>query len=323
MTVNEISPNATPAKPTERRGSMVRDWLPSRGQLLSALQLEPAYPIIPDLDAPLPAHSLAATSMRQGMGLVVLAALLAGLIPFLFTWVIALQAGSAAQLARAAAEMDLGADLADGSLVRLVLSDAVNAMVALEPAGLPGWLAATLTALGEWLEWPLRWLAVWIVYGLGVLGTLKLLGATTTLQRYYAISAYAALPLILVGIGGRFPVWDHWPGLVGYVWGVDDFAAHPARRNRTDNGSGVDRRGRAGSAGAAGEFRGGRGRGCFVGACALIDSWVRCQLSFRPHAESRSGTVLKGKVCHTWLDILYRRGLRKMTPSGGRSTGAE
>ena len=99
-----------------------------------------------------------------------------------------------------------------------VWSDTVATIAGLEPIA-PGWLAATLSALGNWLNWPLRWLSSWIVYGLCVLAVAKLLGAPTTLQRHYAGVSYAYLPLLLLGLT-PIPYVGPVFALAGLIWAM-------------------------------------------------------------------------------------------------------
>jgi hypothetical protein len=62
-------------------------------------------------------------------------------------------------------------------------------------------LAALLSTVGEWINWPLRWLTWWLVYGTAVLLAAKAWGVPTTLQRFLAVTSYAAVPMILSGLG--------------------------------------------------------------------------------------------------------------------------
>ncbi len=155
----------------------------------------------------LPAPSVAtakriatATSMRQGMGLVVAIALIAGLLPFLVNWVIAGRAGTALPLVQIAGTMDARAGASDSTLLPMQAWEETAKTIAGLPPRLPGWLAAGLSALGVWVNQPLNWLTYWLVYGLGILLVSKLLGATTTLQRFYAATSYAYLPLLLTSL---------------------------------------------------------------------------------------------------------------------------
>lgn len=155
------------------------------------------------------------TSMRQGMGLVVVTALIAGALPFLFNWAIAARAGTALPLVQLAGTMDQPAD-ATSSLPWLAWEETLKSIAGLEPR-LPGWLAAGLSALGVWINQPLTWLTYWLVYGLGILLVCKLLGATTTLQRFYAVTSYAYLPLLLTMLQ-PIPYLGPLAALVAIVW---------------------------------------------------------------------------------------------------------
>ncbi|MEZ4580832.1 MAG: hypothetical protein R3A10_04110 [Caldilineaceae bacterium] len=57
--------------------------------------------------------------------------------------------------------------------------------------------------MAEWINWPLTWLSYWLVFGVVVLLAAKLFRASTTLQRFYAATGYAAKLLMLVGLGSR------------------------------------------------------------------------------------------------------------------------
>ena len=75
-------------------------WLPTMQQVSDALQLHLRAAIgtvdDPEIEEPLGTS----TSMRQGLGLVLLTGLLAGLIPFLVNWVVAARVGTALPLAQ-------------------------------------------------------------------------------------------------------------------------------------------------------------------------------------------------------------------------------
>ncbi|HXF63223.1 MAG TPA: YIP1 family protein [Caldilineaceae bacterium] len=193
-------------------------WLPTAAQMrrgaLAQFGEAPVVPM-PAGDPTTPWY----TSMRQGLGLVVASALLAGLLPFVVNWVTATRMGTVvplAELARAA-ESRQAAFIAWGPLATML--ETAQTVAGLPPSFLPGWLAAFLSALGGWLNWPLRWLAWWIVYGLGVLVVAKLLGTTATLQHFYALTAYAALPLILLGLG-PLPIVGWAAQVVAVIWAL-------------------------------------------------------------------------------------------------------
>lgn len=180
------------------------DWLPTLNQVQQAIQLQfGAEPSAqsdrePTLPATETSNDVWAISMRQGLGLVVVAALLAGLIPFLVNAVTAMRLGTAlplAQLAQQAQEQSVAGD-------PLGLWGETWQMVAgLQPAVFPGWLAGLLTSIGAWINWPLSWLTWWLVYGTVVLLAAKIWGAPTTLQRFLALTSYAAVPMVLTGLG--------------------------------------------------------------------------------------------------------------------------
>lgn len=186
-----------------------RVWLPSPQQISNAAQLrQTAY---------------LQSTMQQAMGMIVLLALLAGLLPFVFHWFVAAQSGTVlpvAQVVRASAEAE---DVAGriGFRTRWFFNSAALHELYQTVAGmdqpLPGWLAGGLSALGEWLNWPLHWLSLWIVYGAAVLVANKGLGGHVTMQRFYAATSYAAAPLLLTGLS-PIPCLGTVAGLVGIGW---------------------------------------------------------------------------------------------------------
>jgi hypothetical protein len=160
-----------------------------------------------------------ALTMRQGLGLVVVAALLAGFIPFLDNSATALRYGAPLPFVKLA-EQTQGAEGAPLSL----WGEAFATLAGLRPVLFPGWLAALLSTVGEWINWPLRWLTWWLVYGTATLLAAKVWGAPTTLQRFLAATSYAAVPAILTGLG---PV--PWLGVVAqiiaFVWMAATYVA--------------------------------------------------------------------------------------------------
>lgn len=201
-----------------RRSTYVwRDWLPTAEQIRNAAQLRIAWPRPDDDSSLVEPDSVMLTSMRQAIGLIVVTAILAGFIPFCVNWFMAAQVGTVVPLAAAAYS---AADMpAASNLPAPIIRTAVEAIAGLPPVLFPGWLAAGLSALGQWISWPLNWLSTWLVYGLGVLVVLKLLGATTTLQRFYAVTGYAAIPLILLGLG-QIPWLGALLTLIAYAWAL-------------------------------------------------------------------------------------------------------
>jgi hypothetical protein len=155
--------------------------------------------------------------MRQGIGLVIITALVAGLLPFLVNWVVATQAGTALPFVRLAEAVQQQSERwAAAPIPFAVWGETTNTIAGLDPNA-PGWLAALLSALGEWVNWPLRWLTFWLVYGLGILIVAKLLGAQTTLQRFYAATSYAYVPLLLTGLS-PIPCLGVLAGLAAMLW---------------------------------------------------------------------------------------------------------
>lgn len=193
-------------------------WLPKRNQMERAVALDyEATAVATDG----PRATPLTTTMRQALGLVVMAALLAGLLPFFVNWIMATRMGTVvplAQLAHTAADRTELA--APGDFAPFVTFwETAQTIAGMSPALLPGWLAAFLSALGTWINWPLRWLTWWIVYGAAVLATCKLWGAPTTLQRFYALTGYAAIPLLLLGLG-PIPCLGPLAQFAGLVWAL-------------------------------------------------------------------------------------------------------
>lgn len=186
--------------PPSRTEALLQDWLPHREQALNALQLQ-FEPFADDETIErYPPDSVWFISMRQGMGLIVVAGLAGGLLPFVVNWFLAARAGVVVPLS----EILRGADAATGAAEGFMGWGggllALETVAGLPPTVFPGWLAAGLSALGLWLNWPLQWLGIWIAYGAGVALVTHWLGSPVTIQRFYALTSYAALPLILTGL---------------------------------------------------------------------------------------------------------------------------
>ena len=120
-------------------------WLPTLQQIIHVLQFRPEAVI----RAPAPQAEIAndeltnlpPTSMRQGLGLVVLTALIAGLLPFIVNWTIAGRAGSALPLAQLARSPLLRAEqFTEAPLFLQPWVEAVRTIAGIQP-WLPGWLA--------------------------------------------------------------------------------------------------------------------------------------------------------------------------------------
>jgi hypothetical protein len=207
--VEARDPDAPPAEPAESPG----DTAASAASAPMATVLLSFFP---------ESHPLS-ISMRQGLGLIVVTALLAGLLPFAWSWYVAVRLDTIPpfiEAAQFAAQQAAGAVAPDSGLT--ALADTAGTLAGLQPQ-LPVWLAAGLTALGEWVNWPLRWLAIWIVYGLGVLAICVLFGATTTLQHFFAATSYAAVPLLLTGLA-FIPILGALAVLVGWAWSAVVYA---------------------------------------------------------------------------------------------------
>jgi hypothetical protein len=164
-------------------------WLPSLSQVQQAIQLRF------DTSPAAPANVWALT-MRQGLGLVVVAALLAGLLPFLVNTVAAIRYGAPLPFVQLAQRTESTEGEPPSEL-----DETFDRLVGLSPAVLPRWLAALLSTVGAWINWPLRWLTWWLVYGVAVLVAAKVWAVPTTLQHFYAMTSYAAVPMILSGLG--------------------------------------------------------------------------------------------------------------------------
>lgn len=199
-----------------------RSWLPAWSQVRTALALQVEQVIAPwdeedSADQVKLAH-FQTTSMRQGVGLVVAAALLGGLLPMIVQWTQAAQIGTATPLAALARYAETQSTLVALTPFTQAWTDTARTMAGLDPIA-PAWLAVGLSALGHWLNWPLTWLTIWLVYGLGVLATLKGQGATTTLPHFYGATSYAFVPLALLGLG-VVPYLGPLFSLAGLIWAV-------------------------------------------------------------------------------------------------------
>lgn len=195
-----------------------RSWLPAWGQVRTALTLQVEQVIAPWDEADGEAPNWRTTSMRQGVGLVVGAALIGGLLPLLVHWVQAVQIGTATPLVALARYAEMQSNGVEVTPFTQAWTNTARTLAGLEPIA-PSWLAAGLSALGNWLNWPLTWLTVWLVYGLGVLATLKFQGATTTLPHFYGATSYAFVPLVLLGLS-VIPYLGSLCSLAGIIWAV-------------------------------------------------------------------------------------------------------
>lgn len=167
------------------------DWLPSLSQIQQAIQV----PYGPETSSPATAWAI---SMRQGLGLVVISALLAGFLPFLVNTVTSIRTGTVLPLAEQAQQAQ---EQADSGAALSRMDETWQRLAGLPPALFPRWLAALLSCLGEWINRPLRWLTWWLVYGTATLLAAKVWKAPTTLQRFLGATSFAAVPMILTGLG--------------------------------------------------------------------------------------------------------------------------
>jgi hypothetical protein len=187
-----------------------RFWFPRVDQIGAALRFS-----MGDALDPFERGQTTAT-MREGFGLIVVLGLVAGIIPMLANLFLAIPMATSvpmAQLGNAAADI---ANAYRGIAPVEIASHTVQSLAGLEPR-MPGILAALLSALGGWLNWPLGWLANWIVYGALVAGMARLFRASSTLNCFLAGTSFAFVPLVLCGLA---PI--PWIGpifvIVGFAW---------------------------------------------------------------------------------------------------------
>ena len=184
----------------------LHNWLPSPQKMSDAVQLR--------------ASGFTETTMRQSLGMVVLLGLLAGFLPFLVNWTQAASVGTALPLARLGAQASLLQETPLNYISTffdpIQLGELFQVLAGL-PQPLPGWLTAFISAFGEWINWPLRWLAVWIVYGALVMVCNNVLGATCRLQPFFAATGFAAAPLLLIGLS-PIPCLGRVCSVIGVIW---------------------------------------------------------------------------------------------------------
>lgn len=187
-----------------------RYWLPDFNQMWNAARLNLADAFDPF------ERGRITVSMRQGIGVIVVLGLLAGVPTLLANLWLGLSMGTAVPLAAAAASL---AELAAGYPANPVANEVAytaGLLAGIEPR-MPGLLAALLSALGLWLNWPLGWLANWIVYGAVVAGLARLMGAPNNLQTFFAATSFTAVPLVLTGLS-PIPFIGPLAGIVGILW---------------------------------------------------------------------------------------------------------
>jgi len=205
------------------------DWLPSLTQVQQAIQLRFEAAPAPSVGLYNDRTDALAITMRQGLGLVVVAALLAGFIPFLVNSVTAIGLGTPLPLIKLAQQTQRF------NVMPSQLGQSLQTVAGLAPALFPRWLAALLSAVGAWINWPLNWLTWWLVYGVATLLATKIWGAPPTLQRFLAVTSYAAAPLILTGLG-PIPCLGFVAQIVAVVWMLAVYAASVRAITRLDWG---------------------------------------------------------------------------------------
>jgi hypothetical protein len=200
-----------PGKLRQREIWRLRDWLPALQQVWDALLFR-----LPDALDP-HERGVVTASMRQGLGLVFFLGLVAGIAPFIDNLWLSVTVGAAAPLA------SLGQSAAQwlaayGSIPAVeIAAHTLQSVAGLEPR-MPGVLAALLSSLGLWLNTPLNWLSLWIIYGALVLATARFMGARATLETFFAATSFAFAPLVLTGFVS-IPFVGPVLSLVGVVWG--------------------------------------------------------------------------------------------------------
>ena len=172
-------------------------WLPSQRQIKDALAFQIADAVGPEIQEDQPHVPGLQTTMQQGLGLVTVVGLVSGLLPFLVNLVRAGRAGTSLEmlsLANVATGQNRLWRMLD--LDPAVMGNLFQQIAGMEPR-LPGAMAGFFSALGAWINTPLMFLTLWIAYGAGVLAVSHLAGAKTSLQRFFAATSYAFLPLTL------------------------------------------------------------------------------------------------------------------------------
>lgn len=195
----------------------LRDWMPTTQQMSSAIQLR--------------AEPFTQISMRQSLGMILIAGLLGGLLPFLINWIQGATLDTVLPLAQIIHQLEQAQKSLSFSAPWLapfnlqLLLESTQTLAGL-PQPLPGWMAAFLSALGDWISRPLDWIQMWLGYGLVVALMARALGATMTLQRFFGATGYFAVPLVLFNltvipfIGGLFGFLIALWALVVYAKGV-------------------------------------------------------------------------------------------------------
>ncbi len=217
--MTEAHETNTPVVVVEESHTFIGEWLPSWAQMKNAFKLRFDTPPDPEDSEPIiESDSVLYASMRQGMGMIIVAGLAAGLPSFIWNWLSAGRDGTVVPLSElsratltAPTEYIMGGSSA--------FTDLLQQIAGLEPSVFPGWLAAGVSSFGLWLNVPLQWLTVWIVYGLLVLLVAKMMGATTTLQQFYTVTSFGFLPLVLTALA-PVPCLGAIVSMAGLIWAI-------------------------------------------------------------------------------------------------------
>lgn len=169
------------------------NWLPSLEQMLAAARLQ-----VKDAVDPFERGAVTVT-MRQGLGMIALLGLIAGIIPLIANLWLALPLQTSVPLAQAGSNAAQMTGAYDAGSPLAIIGNTLQTMTGLPPQ-MPGVFAALLSALGIWINTPLTWLAWWIVYGALVFAAARLMGASNTLQAFFAATSFGAVPLLLTGL---------------------------------------------------------------------------------------------------------------------------
>jgi hypothetical protein len=169
------------------------NWIPTIDQMGAAARLNVADAVDPW------ERGTVTVTMRQGIGMIVLLALVAGIIPLIANLWAGLSMQTAVPLAQAANNVTPLTTAYPANSAITIIGTTVQTIAGLPPR-MPGVLAGLLSALGVWINTPLNWLTFWIVYGLFVFGLARLMGASNTLEAFYAATAFVAVPLLLTGL---------------------------------------------------------------------------------------------------------------------------
>jgi len=169
------------------------NWMPSLDQMGAAVRLKVADAVDPF------ERGYVTVTMRQGIGMILVLGLLAGVIPLFANLWLAVPMRTSVPLAQAADSIAQFLSTNGGYVPLDIAGHTVQTIAGLEPR-MPGIFAAILSALGTWINWPLGWLANWIVYGVLVFAIARLMGASNTLPAFFAATSFTAVPLLLTGL---------------------------------------------------------------------------------------------------------------------------